>query len=711
MSSSLLTVVTPPGLLPLLPRRAVLGVTLGLLLPFFSPAFGQVDSTEAAPTDTVERPSQPPPADTQDVEEVTDPRSSAPFIYGTPRTDSLPGRLPYVGVEHILAREPGSFLYDLGAVGWPHGWSPEGFAPHRPHLWIDGLSYNDPLTGRPRYEIVPPSFLKRPRTGVDPGGGPVGVHLSSRDYAQIRPITELRYRRDSNGLHAIEVGHSQKRRLSLFGTPGLVQITFGYGGRKAEGNYEGSDLRSERRLWGRLRYQTDEWMVELNDRSTRYRIGAHGGVQPPRPQFRSIYQLPLAETSVLNADARRRTFRNDLTARARGPLLPIFSAPATASATWTSNTFDFVPGTEPPRESPDTTWTVKMNGGHGRIQQPLSVGAHHLTFTGYGRLWGVARSNVPQIDGTRWSAHAHARDSVRAGASTLTLDAGWHATHSHQHPSASAQASLPAGPFHLSASFSLSAQRASWIADEGFREFVSPLPADASSSSSQVLDGHMGLSVDLGPVDVELEGFAHQIQKAVDLYVSSSDPASPPTTLIDTVAAHQLSAPVRRAGATVSVGWRQEAQRGLYASGQGTALQFLNPEASFLHNRLAYTLPSVFGRARIGARFVLFQDLLTDLYVEGRGWSAMNSRWFHSPTGRLVVPPREAPIPALPGSPVGPSGTINVHAEARLREATLFFTFENVQAGTQLQPGTFVVPVYPLPARQFRFGVFWPIFD
>jgi hypothetical protein len=57
----------------------------------------------------------------------------------------------------------------------------------------------------------------------------------------------------------------------------------------------------------------------------------------------------------------------------------------------------------------------------------------------------------------------------------------------------------------------------------------------------------------------------------------------------------------------------------------------------------------------------------------------------------------------------------------KLRGATLFFTFENVQstfapAGsvqrqTSLVPGTFVVPVYPLPARQFRFGVHWPLFD
>jgi hypothetical protein len=90
----------------------------------------------------------------------------------------------------------------------------------------------------------------------------------------------------------------------------------------------------------------------------------------------------------------------------------------------------------------------------------------------------------------------------------------------------------------------------------------------------------------------------------------------------------------------------------------------------------------------------------------------MNSRWFHPATGRLVVPPRPSPVPG-PGAPpkVGPSGTVDVHAEAQLRDATLFFTFQNVQAGTQLQPGTFVVPVYPLPPQQFRFGVFWPIFD
>jgi len=129
----------------------------------------------------------------------------------------------------------------------------------------------------------------------------------------------------------------------------------------------------------------------------------------------------------------------------------------------------------------------------------------------------------------------------------------------------------------------------------------------------------------------------------------------------------------------------------------------------------------VYAQGRIGARFVFFVDLVTDFYVEARGWTSMNSRWFHPPTGRLVVPPAQDPVPSRPGFVPGPNGTIDVHAEIKLRGATLFFSLENAQVSfatpgsverqATLQQGTFTVPVYPLPARQFRFGVHWPIFD
>ena len=693
------------------PRAAFLCVaTLLAAAVAATPARGQADTTGVTAPDSAATAR----ADTAGVPE--DPRRFPAPAYGSPPIDSLPVLTPLVGLEHVVAQRPGSFLYDLGAVGWPHGWSPSGLGPHQSRLWIDGHPYNSPLTGRARFDLVPPSFLKRPGVGVDPGGAAVGVHASWRDYDPLRPITELRFRRDSNGQKAIEVAHSQKHQLSLFGTPGIFQATLGYGGRAAEGAYVGSDLRRERRIWGRLRYQRDEWAVELSDLSARHRIGAHGGVVPPAGSpFGSIYFLPRCEACSEGSGARRRTFRNDLTARVRAPLLPGLEAPTTLSATWTSNTFDFEPS------SSDTTWTVRMNGGHGSLRQSVTLGPHTLNVEARGSLWGVGSSNVLPAGDTRWSVHALARDSVALRNTRVVLDAGWHATTDQQYPSASVQLDRPLGAVRLSAAASASGQRLSWFDTAGFPGFVAPLDRVSPALFGRVLRGRVGLEYRGGPFDLEVEAFAHQIRNAVDLYAPDVAPDQRVAST-DSVTARATETPVRRAGATATVGWRRDADRGLYATGTATALRTLSAGASRRQTRLARTLPPVYGRGRIGARFVFFVDLVTDLYVQARGWTAMNSRWFHPPTGRLAVPPASTPVPARgAGFQPGPSGTVDVHAEIKLRGATLFFTFENVQstfapAGSvqrraSLVPGTYVVPVYPLPARQFRFGVHWPIFD
>jgi len=688
------------------------GVALGSALVLARGAHAQADTTDAAAQDTLQRPpAEPPgrrPSDTTAARpESLRPLPDAPPVYGRVRSDSLPGRRPHVSVETMLAEQPGSFLYDLGEYGWPHGWSPRGLAPHRVHLWHDGFSFDDPLTGRPRFELLPPSFLDRPRTGPDPGGGAVGVHTSWRAYAPQRPVTELRYRFDRDGLHAIEVGHSQKRRLDLFGRPGGLHLTFGYGGRKADGIYDGSALRTERRIWGRLRYLTNDWTVALSDRSTLYRVGAHGGATPASGDpFASVYALPLAASNVRRPDDRRKTVRNDLTARLQGPLVPGLSRPTDVSARWTTHTFDF----RSTGGDTDTTWTAPMSGGHVRAQQSFRIGRHSLTGRLQGSLWRMENTNLPTVDGRRGAVHARLRDSLRVGRTDLVLNAGGHVTSQQRYPSLAARVRHPAGPVRWTASIRATGQRSAWIEDEGFAGHVQPLPGDRGGAADRLLEGTIGGRTQLGPFDVGVTGFAHRIQNAVDLYAVSPE-GTGLDAITDTVAARQTSTPVQRVGATVSLGWRNDARRGLYATGQGTLLETLNADASPLHARLARTLPSAFGRARLGARFVLFNDLTTDLYVQARGWSAMNSRWFHPPTGRLVVPPRDRPVPETPGGRVGPNGTVDVRAEVQFRSATLFFTFQNIQAGTQLQPGTFVVPVYPLPPQQFRFGVFWPIFD
>ena len=688
----------------------VVGVALGAALMPVRGARAQTDTTDAAPPDTLRRP----PADTAGSRRPSDttgarpeslrPLPDPPPLYGRVRSDSLPGRRPHVSVEMMLAEQPGSFLYDLGEYGWPHGWSPRGLSPHRVHLWSDGFPLDDPLTGRARFELLPPSFVGPPRTGLDPGGGAVGVHTAWRNYAPKRPITELRYRFDRDGLHAIEVGHSQKRRLDLFGRPGVLHLTFGYGGRKADGIYNGSALRTERRIWGRLRYLTNDWTVELSDRATRYRIGAHGGATPRSGL--SIYALPLAAANVRRPDDRRKTTRNDLTARLQGPLVPGLSRPTTVAARWTSHTFDF----RSTGGEADTTWAVPVTGGHVRARQSLRAGPHHLTAHLRGSLWRVGDTNLPALDGRRGAAHVLLQDSLRLGRSDLMLNVGGHLTSQQRYPSVTARIRHPAGPVRLSAFVRATGQRSAWIEDDGFASHVQPLSAERGGIADRLLEGTVGARTQVGPFNLGVTGFAHRIRNAVDLYaVASGDSVA--TTITNQAAARQTSSPVHRVGATASLGWREDARRGLYATGHGTRLQTLNADASPLHPRLAQTLATAFGRARLGARFVLFNDLVTDLYVQGRGWGVMNSRWFHPPTGRLVVPPRTSALPATSGGRIGPSGTVDVRAEVQFRSATLFFTFQNVQAGTQLQPGTFVTPVYPLPPQQFRFGVFWPIFN
>lgn len=657
---------------------------------------------------------QRPPPDTsrsqqQEPAETLRPVPLAWSRYGHVVIDSLPVRRPWTTFESVLDREPGSFLYDLGPVSWPHGWSVDGLAPHRWGLRVNGFSYSNPLTGRPQVEVLPPSFFYPPRIGMDPGGRPSGVHLDARDYLLRPPLTELRFRRDSNGLQSIAVGHSQQHRVDLFDMPALVQITGGFGGQAAEGTYSGSDLRSGRRLWARLRYRTKRWEVALSDRSVRQRIGARGEVEPPIAAFfPSVYLLPLAETSVRSPEARRRTFRNDLTLTVRGPMLPLFDAPLRLSGRWSAQTFEFEPDFGGALS--DTTWSIRTHGFHGLAQQEATLGRHRLLVEASATARTTARSNVAQIDGQRWEAHASVQDSLRFGRTSVVLGGGWHASSVQTHPSASVDLRTSAGGIEWHASASAAGQPLPWMMADGFETLVQPLEGDAPSPSDLVYKGSLAGQSTLGPVDVRLEGFGHAITGPLDYY-AVVPPGADLVTIPDTMAARTAADPFLRAGATLSLGWRTEADRGLYAAADVTAQQFLNDTTSPLHARVAETLPDLHGRARLGARFVLFTDLKTNLWMEARGWTAMNSRWFHPPTGLLSVPPLDQSVPDRPNRRVGPNGVVDVHAEAILRGAKLFFTFENITSDTEVHRGTFVVPVYPLPTLRFRFGVHWGILN
>jgi len=692
-----------------------------------SPAVGQDTDTTRTPADSIAAPAAadtvrtPERADTVAVD-TTGARSPArsgpfvplPFVRTSPGrsvVDTLSARLPDTDIPNLLQRADGAFLYDIGPEGWPHSVSLLGLPPGDASFWFEGRRFHDPVSGRPRYDLIPLALVEPLRTGADVGGGPVGVYAEGQNYGGVEPLTQIRYRRDSNGFSRVDVLHTQKRQFDLFGPPGVLDIEFGYGGATASGEYgPGTEFDLYRGFLGRVRYRTGDWAFGVNNYAIRHRVAAHGGIPASRGVFGTVYLRPLGQPRY--ARAFRQTVRNDLTFRVRGPMIPGLP-PAQASMTWTSDTFDFTTAYGGEGPAADTSWVVKSNALHGSITQPIRLGAHRLSLSGRARIQSRARGTALPTGGRRGEVHVNLRDSVRAAGVEWVLDAGAHGTETQPfYPSASIRAETRVASTGVFASARLTGRRYAWMETTGFEGFVAPVE-DAPAPRTLLLEA--GLRRRLGPVEIGLTGYAHQQTHPVDLYATVSD-ATPPTALSDTVTVQTANTPFRQAGVVLDIGWRTRAERGFYARITGTAREFLNPNASALHARSSRTLPSVHARGLLGARFLLFQDLIFDARVDGQGWSEMSSRLLHTPTGRLVVPPLNAPEPSLTARPVaspliGPDGVVDVHVDIDLYGATLFFSFENALGGTGVDIGSLIVPTYPLPDQQFRFGVYWAIFD
>lgn len=616
-------------------------------------------------------------------------------------------------IPSLVGRAESAFFYDIGPEGFPHSVSLLGLPPQLSSFWYDGRIYRDMISGRPRYDLIPLAQLEPLRTGSDLGGQPIAVYAEPQVHPGASPLTQIRYRRDSNGLSRGDIIHSQKRELDVLGEPGVLGVQFGFSGAAATGEYgTGTSFDLYRGFFIRADYRRNEWGVRISNESIRHRVRAHNGVLPGLSAFESIYLRPVA--NVRNATAGRQTIRNDLTIGARGPLVPGLPN-AQASVTWTSDTFDYDTGTA----TPDTTWFVKTNALQGLLRQPLRVGPHRLTLDARAYIQQRAAGNTLPTGGSRYELHAAVRDSVRIAGVDWIFDAGTHSTETQPlYLSGGASAERRIFGASLFARLRAAGDRSSWMETRGFEGYVRPID-DLSTSVTIIAEA--GIRRSVGPFEIGLRGYAHEMRNPVDLYaLTRPNPASTGTVrtvaATDSIEVRTADSGFRQVGLTADVGWRTRAERGFYARVTTTAHEFLNDTATILHARVSRTLPQIHGRGIVGARFLLFQDLVFNAQIEGRGWTSMSSRMLHAPTGSLVVPPFDAPDEAFATKPVpvptfGPDGVMNVNVDIDLYGATLFFTFENVLGGTQVDLGTFIVPTHPLPDQQFRFGVFWPIFD
>lgn len=701
----------PPPFLPPAFPSLLLSFTLLLLLLAALPARAQ--DTTRAPADTVRADTTLRDTllrdtirrDTATVDTLQRPRrpqlseeEALDFVVNRPGravSERIPARDPVLDATELLAQVPGTFRYDTGGVGWPHGISFLGRPPDQTTLLLGGLPFNDPLTGRPRYDLLPLPFLQPLHTGFAALGRPGAVHAAVRPYSYGRPLTVLRYR--SGGFQSIGALHTQRRKVHFFDRPAFAQFTGGYFGRASD-NLQflpGSELRRERRLLGRLRYRRRGWALQLMALHNRRRIGAHEGLalRPGEPVDSVFAGRPLRASQ-----AERRLLRTDLSATLRAQT-PLAAAPLTAAAYWTAQTLRYRnPDLTPAQPAVDTVGAETDRYGL-HLRQPFSLrsaslGQHALLLEAHAWTDRLSESRVLSDDGARTQLHLSARDSTRLLGARAVLEGGLHAGPVQTYPSARLHLVRPArdSTLHLFAEAQLSGQPVSWIEAEGLGTLVEPLPD--GRTPGPVLSARAGVQAQLGPVQTRLALFAERTTDR--LYLRALDGLA-------TARARVADGVSQRAGALLSARWRARAERGFYATGAATA--FLDPSEVPFHAPAAPSVPQAHGRARLGARYAFFTgDLDVDAYAEGRFWSQMTSRSLHGPTGRLVLPP--------PGSPVlGPAGVLDLHAEVQIRTATLFFSYENALSGTAVQTGTLTVPLYPLPQQHFRFGVYWPIFN
>ncbi|NNE69825.1 MAG: hypothetical protein HKN29_05610, partial [Rhodothermales bacterium] len=277
-----------------------------------------------------------------------------------------PPRLPYLDAAAYLGEVRGAWVYDFGTPGWPDGWSPFGIDPGRVGVQLDGLLLDDPVTGRPAYELLPyDKLISLDRKGIVLGR-PEGMSGALSDYRSNRPVTEMVYRSTSTGLQQVSVVHAQTRRA---GAAGDIQYLFGYAGAGSRGEYDGSELERKRQILLRVQRNGRRLSWEIGDMFNRHRVGAHSGVEPFAGfTYESIY-VRLGAT-VGNPSAKRELERNDSWIR--------LTLPGTGTSLKTSRTTS----TLVYRNTPDTT-EARVTRFATELRQPFFGGRFHLGVKGH----------------------------------------------------------------------------------------------------------------------------------------------------------------------------------------------------------------------------------------------------------------------------------------------------------------------------------------
>jgi len=558
-------------------------------------------------------------------------------------------------ITRVLSEIPGSFVYDFKTFSWPNAWSIYGLAPHSVQLNFGPIPFDDLLTGRPRYDLLPTALLRNPQRNSGLSQSILGIQAELGTIHAKKPYTQLHYQAGDHSLQRVTALHAQQRGR-LFRRPGHFQGVFGYAGASDSGDYPGSRLQRLRQLLLRARYQRLSWSLELLYLHNQRRLGAHSGVlgEDDRRYNRLIAQ-------VVSEDHTRRTVRNDF-------LSTFKTRHVTASIYLSTQNLSYV----------DTDGASRRVGAS--IQRQMRLQRHRFGARIDGYWQQIHKGNALAQRREFSLITGHVSDSLIFKAGYIFAQAGFENTNGSGWSSR--------GGFRGEVTF----HRLTPYIEIDYGGAGQPSPGWGNylglspETRGNLLLSNAGVKLRHGQLFGGSYGFLTRAENVPDYQEIVPDSMD---VIYDSYTA---------SGVGIWFILEPNSDRGVYFGLNSGFLQTGRTQSTSETVLPKWTLSGHFG-----IRTVLFkEDLRLDISLRGRWWSAMTSRTLHAPTGLLA-------LPSYFRQPIQESYILDVAVKGKIRTATVYVFYENLTSGTGLMAGNELVADYPLPARQLRFGVYWPI--
>ncbi len=557
-------------------------------------------------------------------------------------------------VTNILSRTLGSFVYDFNTFAWPSGWSIYGLNPQSVQIHFGPIPFDDLLTGRPRYDLLPTTLLRHPKVAAGLPGGLTGVQAELRTINSESPQTELHYQAGDHKLQRVTASHAQQRE-GLFDQSGHLQGLFAYAGASDEGDYPESRLERQRKLLLGTRFQRYQWSLELLYLHNQRRLGAHSGVLG---SDETRYNRLIAQ--VAGQGRTRRTVRNDFLTSLKTNIL-------TASVYLSSQFLSFA-DTEATATRVGTSLLKNFVSDRHRVQARIDAYTQQIPISSaYPAAYRTSLIEVQLQDSLLWkSGHLIALGGVRNQSGV------W---------SPKGYIRLEPVLFNVLPFIELSYGAESSPARQ-WEHFL----VNDSTATGRVLRSSAAIKLRIGRLKVTPYGFISRAWDVTDYWEFA----------VDSIQVIADSYTARGGGVQMSFG--ADEKRGVYMVFRSGIIQTGRSKYG-----AELSLPKWTLSGQLGFRAVLFTgDLRLNAFLQGRSWSSMTSRTLHAPTGLLVLPSKDR-------QPVQASYILDLVVEGKIRDATVYLRYENITSGTELMAGNEIVADYPLPAGQLRFGVYWPI--